>query len=141
MTGRAAVLALVLLAGPAGLAEPADAGDRDAVRGVIEAQLAAFARDDAEAAFGFASPEIQARFGDPETFIDMVRAAYRPVYRPAAVRFLDLDRSGARPVQKVLVTAEDDTVFLALYVMQRQANGGWRIAGCVLSRWEGGRAA
>ncbi len=129
------------LAGCAALAGDApDAADRKSIRSVIEAQIAAFARDDAEAAFGFAAPGIQAKFGDASTFIAMVRAAYGPVYRPAEVGFLNLDLSGAAPVQHVLIVDSEGEPFLALYPMQRQPDGNWRIAGCVLIPWRGGRA-
>ncbi len=57
------------------------------IRGVIERQLAAFERDDADGAFAFASPGIRRRFGTPETFMDMVRRHYPPVYRPRDVAF------------------------------------------------------
>ncbi len=49
------------------------------IHDVIERQLAAFERDDADGAFAFASPGIRRRFGTPETFMDMVRRHYPPV--------------------------------------------------------------
>jgi hypothetical protein len=44
--------------------------DTDAIniRSVIEYQLAAFKNDDAQSAFSFASPAIQAQFGTAEHF-------------------------------------------------------------------------
>ncbi len=132
----AAALTLFLWAAPASGSHLEDA-DRAAIRAVIEAQLAAFARDDAEAAFAFAAPGIQAKFGDAVTFISMVRAAYNPVYRPGAIQFHNLDLSGAQPVQRVLIVDRTGAPFLALYPMQRQPDGAWRIAGCVLVPWQG----
>ncbi len=138
-----AALAFVLVAAAVSPAAGADAlseEDGRAVRAAIAGQLAAFARDDAEAAFAFAAPGIQAKFGNPSTFIAMVRAAYRPVYRPREVSFRELRLSGALPVQEVLVVDADGVAFLALYPMQRQPDGTWRIAGCVLTPCEGGAA-
>lgn len=57
------------------------AADRTAIRTVIERQLAAFRREDATAAFAFASPEIQAKYGTPEYFMTIVKTFYEPVYR------------------------------------------------------------
>lgn len=140
---RLAALAFVLAAvavSPAACADALSEEDGLAVRAAIAGQMAAFARDDAEAAFAFAAPGIQAKFGNPSTFIAMVRAAYRPVYRPREVSFRELRLSGPLPVQEVLVVDADGVTFLALYPMQRQPDGTWRIAGCVLTRWEGGAA-
>jgi hypothetical protein len=57
------------LAASAGALAQADAiprADAQAIRSVIEAQLAAFAADDAEKAFSFASEGIQKTFGSPD---------------------------------------------------------------------------
>ena len=67
-----AFLAAVLLA-TASLAlhaEPVSADDAKAVRAVVEAQLEAFAADDAKKAFSYAAPSIRKMFGTPERFID-----------------------------------------------------------------------
>jgi hypothetical protein len=106
--------------------------DRDAIRGVIEAQLAAFQADDGETAFGFASPAIQEMFGDPATFLAMVRTSYMPVYRPREVRFERLILHQGEPVQLVLLVGPDLEVVTAYYAMQRQPDGSWRINGCFL---------
>ena len=125
---------LMALAPPAGgsAGEPLSAGDRAAIRGVIEAQLAAFRADDGATAFGFASPSIQRQFGSPANFLAMVRTGYRPVHRPREVQFRDLVEVEGEPVQLVLLVGPDFEVVTAHYVMQRQADGSWRINGCVL---------
>ena len=111
---------------------PLGEADRNAIRDVIEAQLAAFQADDGEAAFGFASPSIQRQFRDPDTFLAMVKAAYMPVYRPREVQFRRLVEVEGEPVQQVLLVGPDFAVVTAYYIMQRQADGTWRINGCVL---------
>ena len=77
---------LVVLAAPA--PSPAAEADAAAIRQVVEAQLAAFQRDDGVAAFGYASPSIQEQFNNPDVFMEMVRTGYAPVYRPREVEFL-----------------------------------------------------
>ena len=125
---------LMALVHPAGgsAGEPLSAEDRAAIRGVIEAQLAAFRADDGLRAFGFASPSIQRQFGSPANFLAMVRTGYRPVHRPREVQFRDLVEVEGEPVQLVLLVGPDFEVVTAHYVMQRQADGSWRINGCVL---------
>ncbi len=111
---------------------PASPADAAAIRAVIEHQLAAFQRDDAASAFSDASPGIQAKFGIPEIFMEMVRTGYQPVYRPRETEFRELVSSPAGLVQKVLFVGPDGRPVLALYSMEREDDGSWRISGCVL---------
>jgi hypothetical protein len=113
--------------------------DRVAIRAVIEDQLAAFQRDDGPAAFAHASPAIRIMFGTPENFMRMVRQGYQPVYRPRRVEFLDILTVQGDLIQKVRVVGPDGIEAIALYQMQRQPKGGWKINGCVLTRPEGKR--
>lgn len=106
--------------------------DRTAIRGVIQAQMDAFARDDAPTAFGFATPSLQTQFGSPSRFLAVVREAYAPVYRPGSVWFGALKSSDGMPVQMVHLTDSKGASVLAIYFMERQKDGGWRIAGCRL---------
>jgi hypothetical protein len=108
--------------------------DRAAIRQVIEGQIAAFRRDDAPGAFAYAAPTIQHMFGTPDVFLNMVRTGYAAVYRPREVEFRALVEDESGPVQQVLVVGPDGVPVLALYAMQRQADGSWRINGCTLSK-------
>ena len=109
------------------------AGDRSTIRAIIESQIAAFRRDDAAAAFSYASPTIQLKFGDAQTFLAMVKQGYTAVYRPREVNFGELVREGGQLIQRVYVIGPDGTLVLAHYMMSRQPDGTWRISGCVLS--------
>lgn len=127
-------LFMLLLAGPSNQAwaDPT-AADRTAIRQVVEQQLQAFQRDDGEAAFSFASPNIQTMFGTAEHFMDMVRGAYKPVYRPREVAFRELQVVDNEPVQPVVLVGPDGVPVLALYKMEWQDKEQvWRINGCVL---------
>ncbi|MCC7274852.1 MAG: DUF4864 domain-containing protein [Alphaproteobacteria bacterium] len=130
------VAVALLLAAPAAAQVPAGPGERAAIRQVISDQIQAFRRDDAAGAFAFAAPAIQAMFGTPENFLAMVRNGYRPVYRPRAVEFRDLRETEGTLIQRVLVVGPDGVAEVALYVMERQADGSWRIAGCYLTKAE-----
>lgn len=124
------LLALALLACVTARA----ADDAQEIRAVIEAQLAAFATDDAAQAFSFASPNIQRMFGTPEKFLMMVRTGYPVVYRPSLVLFRPLEAVDGEPFQLVQMSDAAGQVWLAIYKMQRQPDGSWRIDGCVLRR-------
>jgi hypothetical protein len=125
---------LALLA-PAGLAATEGTltgADVYELRAVIQRQIDAFRRDDAHSAFALASPKVQQAFGSPERFLDTVRMAYRAVYRPASVAFLELIVMGGEVVQPVQLTERSGAVWVAYYGMQRQEDGAWRISGCHL---------
>src|SRR5687767_5704185 len=107
--------------------------ERRAIRSVIEAQISAFRADDGERAFGFAAPSIRGIFRTADNFMAMVRRGFEPVYRPRDVRFGDLVDVEQTLVQKVFVTAPDGKQVLALYSMERQSDGSWRISGCMLA--------
>jgi hypothetical protein len=102
-----------------------------AMQRVIDAQLDAFARDDEQGAFAFASPGIQERFGTAATFAQMVREQYAVVYRAASRAFLRPVIEGGTVIFPVQLSDRDGRVWVALYTMQRVA-GAWRIAGCQL---------
>jgi hypothetical protein len=116
-------------AGPFGLGD----ADRAAIVRVIDVQMQAFRRDDGDGAFAVASPGIRRMFGDADTFLTMVRDGYRPVYRPQRVRFLDIVDHHGRPAQRVFVVGPNGVAVIALYLMERQADGRWLIDGCILT--------
>ena len=134
--GRLIILIILLLlpmtAGGEDVVKP-DAAVQADIISVIEGQNAAFRRDDAVAAFSFASPTIRAQFGDTGTFLAMVAALYRPVYRPRQLEFLDLKSVDGQWVQRVLVMGPQGEFVMTLYQMVR-VDGRWRINGCFLVR-------
>ena len=124
---------LVLVSTPAYAQSTVGDADRATIIGVIQGQMAAFQADEAGEAFSYATPGIQRMFGTPERFMAMVRAGYQPVYRPQEVEFRELRDTAEGPVQSVLVVGPDGVPVMALYIMQQQVDGSWRIAGCVLT--------
>lgn len=136
---------LLLLTGLFAFGSPAGAGEgpsslsqaeRDAIHGVIEGQIGAFRSGDDNSAFGFASPNLQMQFGDAGHFVEMVKRGYAPVYHPRSVAFGALVDVDGRIVQKVQVIGLDGTAALALYSMEREDDGTWRISGCALTQDE-----
>ena len=130
MQQLAAILfSLLALTMPAHAAEVPDA-DAKGTRAVIQAQLKAFAADDAKSAFSFATPQLREVFGSPENFIAMVRRSYPVVYRPASVAFLKPELDGDAVTQAVHLTDADGRLWLALYRLERQPDLRWRISAC-----------
>ena len=129
---RRLLLILVASAALPGVApaEPLARADARQVRAVVEAQLDAFARDDAVRAFSFAAPAIREMFGDPDRFMAMVRRSYPVVYRPASVAFFVAEGEGDEVLQPVHFTDAAGALWIALYRLERQPDRSWRIAGC-----------
>jgi len=126
---RAIVLLLTLLLG---LASPARADDVAAAQGIIRSQEQAFARDDAAAAWSHAAPAIQEIFQRPEIFMQMVQQAYPPVYRHRSFEFGEAKAAGGRIAQRVHIVDDNGEAWEALYTLERQADGSFRITGCSL---------
>jgi len=132
---RNAIAALVLmlgLVGPGWAQAELSTADRAEIRTVITQQIEAFRHDDGEAAFAFASRSIQEQFGNPDRFLDMVRRAYPAVHRPRAVDFAELLTGDNTVVQQVELVGPEGEAALALYSMERDSAGLWRISGCTL---------
>lgn len=97
---------------------------------VIRAQLAAFAADDAEAAFSHATPAVRQRFGSAERFVGMVRQGYPMVYRPASVAFMEATDEDGDVLQGVSIVDAAGRTWDVTYRLQRGPDRRWRIAGC-----------
>jgi hypothetical protein len=134
--GRAVGIAALLVAFSflaRGEAQEPDADARAAVRMVIERQLDAFRRDDAVDAFSYAAPSIRELFETSDRFLDMVRRGYAPLYRSERPIFVRgrLMEPGVF-LQEVAFTGPNGKGWSALYTLERQSDGEWRISGCVL---------
>ena len=104
----------------------------EAIQDTITRQIDAFAHDDGETAFAFASSTIQSIFSNAPTFMSMVRRGYPMIYRPQAFNFLETRRRDGITAQAVQFIGLDGKGTIALYVMERQADGTWRINGVTL---------
>ncbi len=128
----AALAVLAALSGPLRAAGPVPPQDAAAIHATITAQIEAFRHDDAPGAFGYAAPGIQGMFGSPGPFLDMVRRAYPPVYRPRSVEFAALADEDGAIVQIVELIGPDGLAYTARYTMEHEVDGAWRISGCQL---------
>ncbi|WP_161973813.1 DUF4864 domain-containing protein [Hwanghaeella grinnelliae] len=122
---------LILAACLAGLPRAGQAQTAEqqaAIVTVIESQLNAFRRNDGPGAYGFAAPNIRTIFPTAEVFMDMVRGGYGFLIDPAAVEFLDVRAKGGDLYQAVRVIDRDGKRRIAIYQMERQEDGTWKIA-------------
>ncbi|TVR96546.1 MAG: DUF4864 domain-containing protein [Rhodospirillales bacterium] len=111
-----------------------DRDDHYSIEYVVRAQLMAFREDDVERAFTYVTPGIRERFRSAEAFVRMVRESYPTVYRPGSVEFAEIRLTEHGAVQTVFIVGLDDAAVIAHFLLQRQASGDWRIAGCSLQQ-------
>jgi hypothetical protein len=71
-------------------------------------------------------------FGHADTFMEMVRQGYQPVYRPRVFDFREIVELNGQPAQKVDVVGPDGRRVTAFYPMTQLPDGSWRIDGCFL---------
>jgi hypothetical protein len=124
-----------LVAVSIGLIAPAHAADDiAAARTVIHQQENALIHDDAAAAYSYAGPPITSRYRDAETFMWMVRSGYAPVYRHQIFEFGEARILDEKITQEVHIIDADGVAWEALYTLERQADGSFKIISCVLSK-------
>ena len=102
--------------------------DIPSIRDVISNQFDAFQAKDHNRAYGFASPNIQQRFGSPENFGAMVRNGYPMIWSSEQFTFIDQEARGSLVWQQISVTDVNGTQHWFAYEMIK-IKGEWRING------------
>jgi len=127
---RAAALlffALFAFATPAAAAD-----DVAAAQSVIRAQEQALARDDAASAYSYAAPAIRQLFPQAGIFMTMVQSQYAPVYRHKSFEFGEARTEAGSVAQRVHIIDANGEAWEALYTLEQQADGSYKITGCTL---------
>ena len=133
MRGIVLCAIVALLASGIGLPAPALAADEIvAAQNVIRSQEQAFSRDDAAAAYSFAAPQIRRIFPNADIFMSMVQNGYAPVYRHRSFEFGEARVEGEWVAQRVHIVDENGQGWEALYTLEQQADGSFKITGCTL---------
>ena len=118
---------LLLCAGPAKSAD-----DITSAQSVIRSQEQAFSRDDATDAYSYAAPGIRDLYPEASSFMFMVQHSYAPVYRHRSFEFGEAREAGDSVAQRVHIVDENGEGWEALYTLERQADGAFKITGCTL---------
>ena len=100
---------------------------------IISNQVAAFNNDDGTTAYSFAAPVVKKFFPNKDVFIAMVKQGYPQVYRAKSLTFGETftDNFG-RATQRVTLVGPDGRRYEALYAMEKQPDGIWKIAACTV---------
>ena len=103
-----------------------------AAQSTIDSQMKAFLADDGALAYSYAAPGIRQIFPTVESFMGMVTNGYQPVRRPQNYAFGKVEEMGGRIVQQVLIVGPDGKDYEAVYTLELQPDGVWRITGVSL---------
>ena len=127
---RAAIVVVSLL-----LAMPALAGDAEikAAQDSIAGQFKAFRAGDDATAYGYAAPNVKRIFPTLDTFMGMVTGGYKPVHKPQRFSFgKSEETSPTTIIQQVLIVGPDGKDYEAVYTLELQPDGIWRVTGVSL---------
>ena len=114
---------------------PAFAGEAEikAAQGTIQNQLEAFKAGDNATAYSFAAPNVQKIFPSVDIFMGMVTSGYRPVHQPQNYAFGKVEEmSPTQIIQQVMVVGPDGKDYEAVYTLELQPDGVYRITGVSL---------
>ena len=132
-----ALLAMLLVTGPAAGEQAVSPADATATQQVIDDQLKAFSSGDHARAYSHAAPSIKRVFPTVEQFIAMVRNGYDPVYAPGDYHFGRNVFLYGEVYQEVIVTDGTGRQWQAVYTLKQQEDGSWKITGVKLNPHKG----
>jgi hypothetical protein len=98
------------------------------IHDTILRQIEAFANNDGEQAWAYASEGIKRRFGSSQVFVDMVREAYPAVHSATQIEFTESVPHGVFHIQVVKLKGPEGKSWDAYYRMV-QTEDVWKIAG------------
>lgn len=117
--------------------QAADVASEAAVRAVVQDQVDALAAGDADRAFSHASPKIQSMFKTPDAFMSMVRDGYGALIGPRSFTIDEVLTDGDKAAVRAQIIDREGRPFQAMYPLERQEDGHWRIDGCFLEAANG----
>jgi len=113
--------------------------DEMAAREIIANQLESFLSGDFETAYSYASKDIKAIFPTLDRFMSMVKNGYLPVLRPGNYGFGRAEAlNDGRIVQEVMIRVPDGSDWTAVYFMELQDDGSWKVDGVNLKKGAAG---
>lgn len=133
-TLTASTLAVALAVALALIAMPVTSDETDdAIQNIILSQIEAFANDDRDAAWAFASEGIKRQSGSVDTFYNMVRLSYAPVFQATSLEFRERIPHPGFQVQIVHLVGPEGKRWRAIYRMVKSEDQ-WRIGGVALKQ-------
>ena len=110
---------------------------QSATQNVIRDQITAFQSRDHDRAFSHAAPVIRNIFKTTDRFIGMVKGGYLPLYDPENYIFGRNIEIGGKIHQELIVTDQSGKQWQAVYTLQKQPDGSWKITGVKMDPYQG----
>lgn len=119
-------------------ADGQNAADQSAIQTTIAGQLEAFQKQDAVKAYSYAAPNVTTIFPSVDKFMAMVQRGYQPILNNTEHKFgaLSVDTIG-RLIQRMTITAVNGKNYEAIYAVEKQPDGSWKISGVQLQEIPG----
>lgn len=132
--GMMLVMACVLSvsAGATELGKNLGKKEETAIQSAVQLQIEALTNDDADRAFALTTETTRSRLGSPDNFLRMIKEQYDPVYRHRTALYSAPTVVHGKVYQVVRLTDLESHVWLAIYLMHKDAEGTWKIDGCQL---------
>lgn len=102
------------------------------MRVLVHSYLWAISNKQADLLYLTAAETVISKYATPEALLQRMQKIHRPVVNGSLVRFDGVSIKGGVPVQSVYVKDERGLQWLASYFLTKQADGQWKIAGCVI---------
>lgn len=109
------------------------------IRGSVREQIQAMSARDAAGAYALLTPVIQEYYEDSEAFLNILTSELKPLSNAKTFAFSDVVREDTDALQTVTITDAQGHEWNAQFRLQRQGDGSWAIAGCLVEPVDGQR--
>ena len=102
------------------------------IRGSVRDQIQAMSARDAAGAYALLTPLIKDYYKDSNAFLQVLTTQLKPLSNAKSFSFTDVSREDTDALQSVTITDDQGREWNAQFRLQRQGDGSWAIAGCLL---------
>lgn len=117
---------------PAVSARDFSRSERHEMRVLVQSYLWAISNRQADLLFLTAAESVTSIYSTPEALMRRMTQIHRPALRGSLVRFDGVGIQDGLPVQNVYIKDELGRQWWASYLLEKQADGRWKIAGCLI---------
>ena len=102
------------------------------IRGSVRSQIQAMSSRDAAGAYALLTPVIQDYYKDSNAFLKVLTTQLKPLSNAKSFAFSEIVREDTDALQSVTITDTQGREWNAQFRLQRQGDGSWGIAGCLI---------
>ncbi len=109
------------------------------IRGSVRNQIQAMSARDAAGAYALLTPIIQDFYKNSKGFLQALTTQLKPLSNAKSFSFAEVVREDTDALQSVTITDDQGREWNAQFRLQRQSDGRWAIAGCLVEPVNGHR--